>query len=208
MRALKQTKPIYPKKIECKLCGKSITNYNYEQHFQKQHNMSKDEYFKQFHPTLFKFTITVFGRTIDKKIFINKLKQWKQPRYNNLSFNEVKFLLFLYTHPAYHIGGSTAHKRIINVFDYWMKIEKYTFKEICSRWDKLINYPHTPADNQDYLVLLYGDTEGNKRFKEKQKRIEGKNNPGYNHGGKFSPFSKKFIKYEDTQNSEEKIKEV
>ncbi|MFW6029239.1 MAG: hypothetical protein ACOCRO_03195 [Halanaerobiales bacterium] len=33
-------------------------------------------------------------------------------------------------------------------------------------------------------------------------RVKGDNNPGYNHGGKYSPFSKKFIKYKSKSNNE------
>lgn len=47
----------------------------------------------------------------------------------------------------------------------------------------LIEYPDGILYSKNYLA---GCSE----------RIKGKNNPAYKHGGKFSPFSKKFVKYE------------
>lgn len=50
-----------------------------------------------------------------------------------------------------------------------------------------------------YLILQFGITEGIKRFKN-NKFIS--DNPGKNHGGKFSSFSKKFLKYKELTESE------
>lgn len=50
-----------------------------------------------------------------------------------------------------------------------------------------------------YLVLQFGITEGIKRFKN-NKFIS--DNPGRNHGGVLSPFSKKFLKYKELSESE------
>lgn len=58
------------------------------------------------------------------------------------------------------------------------------------------------TDSLQYLCLCYGDIEGSKRCEEKSERVAGKNNPAYNHGGKFSPFSKNFIKYQDLSEEE------
>ena len=44
----------------------------------------------------------------------------------------------------------------------------------------------------------YGPTKCNKIIE----RMRGKNNPGYNHGGKLSPFSKNFVKYQDLDEQE------
>lgn len=39
-------------------------------------------------------------------------------------------------------------------------------------------------------------------------RVKGANNPGYQHGGKFSPFSKKFVAYEGIDNVDEVISNI
>lgn len=47
-------------------------------------------------------------------------------------------------------------------------------------------------------------------FKEKQERVIGEKNPGYNHGGRLSPVSKKFVKYQnlDEDAAQEMIDDV
>jgi ROS/MUCR transcriptional regulator protein len=47
--------------------------------------------------------------------------------------------------------------------------------------------------SEDYLTIL-------------SDRVKGSNNPAYQHGGKFSPYSKKFIKYQELTDEEKLIK--
>lgn len=122
----------------------------------------------------------------------------RNQKFSSLTFSQTKFLLFLYSIDKESI--SIRWKWIDHVFNYWTK--EYTFKEIQERWLALVNYDGPKADSKEYLIMLYGDTEGSKRYREKQDRVTGENNPAYDHGGKFSPFSKKFIKYENLSDEE------
>lgn len=56
------------------------------------------------------------------------------------------------------------------------------------------------TENEEYLKLAFGGNEAKRRLKAKSDRVSGKNNPAYDHGGRLSPFSDKFIKYQDGDN--------
>ncbi len=53
------------------------------------------------------------------------------------------------------------------------------------------------ADCYNNIMLTYGPVLGTKKWKEKSERVQGENNPGYQHGGKFSPFSENFVGYQN-----------
>jgi len=55
----------------------------------------------------------------------------------------------------------------------------------------------TTGDNILKYCLTYGMVEGPIKHKKKSERVAGSNNPAYQHGGRLSPYSKKFKKYED-----------
>lgn len=54
---------------------------------------------------------------------------------------------------------------------------------------------------------LYGETRSSKYLSELSGRVKGEKNPAYNHGGKFSPFSEKFI-YADKIDKNKLIEKV
>lgn len=57
--------------------------------------------------------------------------------------------------------------------------------------------------NDDYKKK-YGSTKS----QELCDKVKGEKNPGYNHGGRLSPFSKKFVNYESDEKIEELIKQA
>lgn len=79
--------------------------------------------------------------------------------------------------------------------------DNYVECKICGyRSSDLAQHPQTHGLTQEEYKDKYGNEIKCKRLKESMCGI---NNPAYNHGGKFSPFSKKFIKYtDDTADSE------
>jgi len=50
------------------------------------------------------------------------------------------------------------------------------------------------TENIEYYELLYGGEEAEYRLGLKSERVKGDKNPAFQHGGLYSPFSKKFIK--------------
>ncbi|MDX8384540.1 MAG: hypothetical protein R8M45_10700 [Ghiorsea sp.] len=65
------------------------------------------------------------------------------------------------------------------------------------------NYKGTIGDSLGYLIIrFHSEEKAIAHMKKKSDRVKGKNNPAYNHGGKFSPFSKKFVKYANNEEYE------
>lgn len=59
------------------------------------------------------------------------------------------------------------------------------------------------ANTLELFCILYGKTIGTIKWNEKCEKIKGENNPGYQHGGKLSPWKKGSINY-----SEESLKKA
>ncbi len=76
--------------------------------------------------------------------------------------------------------------------------------DIISQMKLCIHYPKK-TENLEYFTLVYGAEYAKEKLDRKANRVLGENNPAFNHGGKFSPFSKKFVKYNDL--GEEEIKQ-
>lgn len=75
------------------------------------------------------------------------------------------------------------------------------------RFKKIQEIPSNQrTDSLECLILSYGEQEGTRRFNEKCNRVSGKNNPAYNHGGRFSPFSTNFVGYDDLTEEEKQQK--
>ncbi len=67
--------------------------------------------------------------------------------------------------------------------------------DIIQQMKLCIHHPKK-TENMDYFTTLYGSDYAKEKLGRKSSRVAGENNPGYNHGGKLSPFSKNYIKYE------------
>lgn len=50
------------------------------------------------------------------------------------------------------------------------------------------------TENIEYFTLVYGSEYAQIKMKKKSDRVKGDKNPAYQHGGRFSPFSEKFVK--------------
>lgn len=111
-----------------------------------------------------------------------------------------------------------VNKICIDIYD---EHKKYNFYRIYERISYFVKYDVTdyagrlkniltiPNDNRtdtlEYLSLCYGDIEGQRRFNEKCNSRLGDKNPAFDHGGYYSPFSKKFVGYKNL--SEEEIEQ-
>lgn len=84
-------------------------------------------------------------------------------------------------------------------------VVSYPTDDYVDRFHALVNWKGNRSETMEYLSLKYGENEAKRRLEEKANRVMGENNPGYQHGGKFSPYSKKFIKGGDY---EKRLKEV
>ena len=62
------------------------------------------------------------------------------------------------------------------------------------------------TENYEYFKLVYGEEHAKEKLRVKGDRVRGENNPGYQHGGKFSPFSKKFVGYSHLTEEEKEYK--
>lgn len=58
------------------------------------------------------------------------------------------------------------------------------------------------ANTEEVFKILYGETLGLQKWQEKCNRVKGENNPGFQHNGKFSSFSKNFKYYSDMSEEE------
>lgn len=204
MKALSPPKINYPKVHTCKVCGLTLSNYNYTAHMRK-HNMTKEEYFRKYMPVLFKNTIRVGPYIIDKQKFRNEWNMIRSKIRENLqnpSWTQLKFILYTFAFDGTIKGNAKYYQ---DVFDFWFK--EYSFKECLERWVKLKNFKGVKSENVEYYTLRFGETEGMRKLQEKSERVKGDKNPGYNHGGKFSPLSNKFI-HKDKVDKKEVIKKI
>lgn len=96
-----------------------------------------------------------------------------------------------------------------NVDNYKSKLFKYLinisiFNDECDdtfeQMKQVIAYPKK-TENLGYFTVYYGKRYAQEKLRRKSERVLGENNPGHNHGGRYSPFSKKFIKYQEVDES-------
>lgn len=204
MKRSKTPKIKYPQNHTCKICGKALNTLNYTTHFRK-HSLTKDEYFKQYLPVLYKETIKVGKYTINKNDFRgewNVIRSKIREPLNNPTYSQLKFILYSFAIDGTIRGNAKYYDA---VFKYWFK--EYTLKECVERWILLKNFEGSKTENLDYFVLRYGETEGKRRLKEKSMRIMGDKNPGYQHNGRFSALSDNFL-YADKTDKKEVIKKI
>jgi hypothetical protein len=103
------------------------------------------------------------------------------------NFNEIKFYIFI----------TKEGIKDWKYFTYILKNPDFntTNEMICAYCSsKFYKGNKTSNTNLEYLTLIYGIEVAKDKVKEHSKRVKGNKNPGYNHQGRLSPFSKKFIK--------------
>lgn len=154
-----------------------------------------------------------------KKSFLTGLNP--KEAINILGFEEINV-------PRLEMDLTDFHyKELYNTWDYIFDNfknhnKKSTAAKHIGKWLRFASERHPDCLNfvykcfeisRDHLALrelVYGPEFSAKIKEAKGKRMSGSNNPGYQHGGRNSPFSKKFIKYENLseEEKEEKLKET
>ena len=128
------------------------------------------------------------------KSYENKLKR-------KLNFEEIKINFFV------------RKEGIVN-WKYLEYIYKNpdcaTFSQMLCCYTNAMFYTGKKSSNSniEYLTLIYGKKKAKEMIKRHSDNIRGKKNPGYNHGGLYSPFSKKFIKGDISKETFEKVRKT
>lgn len=95
-----------------------------------------------------------------------------------------------------HLTNRQVANRKVGMKDLLIKISIWNdsvddyFKHIIS----CIKYTGEKTENIEWYSMVYGGTKAIQKMKAKGIRVTGSDNPAYQHGGLFSPFSEKFIK--------------
>lgn len=147
------------------------------------HKIDEIEKFSKMMPRKNKIT---FEKYINRKIFNdvkNLITEDKKQKITELLelYNNVQFQfkdIWVKNFIKYNVEENYAF-RILEILKYNNFFKKQN-RQI-------------PSTSKEKLILLYGEKEGLKRYNEKIEKMKGKNNPAYNHGGKYSVYSKKFI---------------
>lgn len=107
------------------------------------------------------------------------------------TFSDVRYLTYLIKTKT---KKSSSHAKIINSDLSWQ--ERAAWNE------RVLNYEGKKGENIDWLTISNNSREiAQQKLTEKSKRVSGSNNPGFQHGGRMSPFSKKSSFYDPTLNT-------
>ena len=77
----------------------------------------------------------------------------------------------------------SGHHDISNFGDQFVLLEEYYSKN------------NKYSNSEDLFKILYGKNEGSRKWNNKSASIAGKNNPWFDHGGKYSPYKEGSINY-------------
>lgn len=69
---------------------------------------------------------------------------------------------------------------------------KSSIRDYFSHVIECVEHPEK-TENLDWFTLLYGEEYAKEKLKKKSERVSGDKNPGYQHDGRLSPFSEKFV---------------
>lgn len=84
-----------------------------------------------------------------------------------------------------------GHEKVKNII---FASEEYSWQDRKAWVDRIIAWEGTRSETFEYLAVLYDSVEiAEEMMKAKSDRVKGPDNPAYQHGGKFSPFSDKFV---------------
>jgi len=118
---------------------------------------------------------------INKEMFIDT---WI--KFDSMSLSEIGELL------KSHKTNKSIRQRIKRILTLIAQFNKdcddyYNQTIICLNHER-------KTENIEYFTLVYGSEYAQVKMKKKADRVKGDKNPAYQHGGKFSPFSEKFVK--------------
>lgn len=93
------------------------------------------------------------------------------------------------------------------LLSYLVRLSSYQ-PDVEDLWGQIVKIELIENKNQtrEYYEALYGVEEADTRMQKKSDRVKGENNPAYQHGGLYSPFSKKFINGDVREETIEKAK--
>lgn len=94
------------------------------------------------------------------------------------------------------------------VLGFLIKIAKWN-KDVSDYYAQAIRCQEHPkkSENMEWLTLLYGEEKAKEHIQKKSERVRGENNPGYQHGGKFSVWSENFVNGYDKERHDQFKKE-
>lgn len=81
-------------------------------------------------------------------------------------------------------------KWLIKVFNNFSFSNSQEYK---NHFDKIVNFTGVKSENYEWLSLLYGEEKTIEMLERKSNRFKGDKNHFYNHGGKYSIWSDKYI---------------
>lgn len=102
-------------------------------------------------------------------------------------------------------------KKIPNRYNTLKRIfeSDYSWQERIAWLHRIIDFKGQRGESIEYQTILHNSYEkSNQLRKEKINRASGENNPAYNHGGRLSPFSDKFIGKSSKEKTLKKLKET
>lgn len=131
----------------------------------------------------------------DKKYKIELLEKFKgSSNYKDNLINELKKDL----ENGFTLYTKRNLERFLKCYD-----DICDFAEQFVKLDDYYSKNNKYANSEELFCILYGEKLGKEKWAKKKSKIQGENNPWFNHGGKLSPFKKGSVNY-----SEESIKKA
>lgn len=199
-------------KLVCKICGYDPKGLNasFKAHVKSQHHMDYEEYSEKYGDII--TTIKEHNRTVK---FVEDLLQaefrdtvsFTDDEVNDPETTErIKVLFRYYLDSLGGKGMKAKHRQaMVRVIKYF---PQFSHDEILAHFIKMIEYKGKVSEDIDYLTLMFGEDLAKQKMEAKSNRVKGENNPGYQHGGKFSAFSKNFIKPQSEEERQAFIKKT
>ena len=177
-----------PKEHTCELCGKRMKIQAYGCHFKNKHDMISEEYFNSYPNHLIKTFIpknyiTVKGVVVSKSVIKSTHKK--------MSFKNITQLKRWLLIRVFDLKGPVSLSFVKDSF-----YDRYTNKEWLDKLEKVLSSKFS-NQSHEYAVLRWDKEVADIKLSKKSAAVTGDNNPGYQHGGRLSPFSEKFFKYKN-----------
>lgn len=121
----------------------------------------------------------------------------KMPDYTEVKLWKIKFLLLVKKFRKENKDKIPAINVINEIFKDFVNEKIYpelTYREKFEKYKEIYLFEGKKTENPEYFKLRYGEKLAEEKLARKSERVKGTNNPAYDHGGKFSPLSKNFIR--------------
>ena len=163
----------------CRICEKDVNSYNF--HIKRHHNMTIQEYNEKYIPKKICIVCKKEFRS-NKEQQIYCCLDCRDQAYSDQKITESR------KNPGDRVECKICGFMGIKLVSHLKDKHNMTLKEY-----------------QDKFNLSTADCHAASYLKFCSEKIKGDKNPGYNHGGRLSPFSKKFFKY---TNPEEQVNQI